>query len=53
LNEYEVVTYDTGRTYMEGWYTLAELQEVIKTMEMLNNASKDGMSDTTQRDHHA
>ena len=42
MNE-QVVTYDTGKTYLEGWYTLKDLQEVINTMEMLNDAAQQRM----------
>lgn len=36
----QVVTYDTGKTYLEGWYTLKELRDVVQTMEYLNAAEK-------------
>ena len=35
-----VVMYDTNRTYLEGWYTLQDLREIVQTMEFLNAAAK-------------
>jgi hypothetical protein len=32
-----VVMYDTNRTYLEGWYSLQELEGVIDTVRIINS----------------
>lgn len=39
----KAVVYDIGKTYLEGWYTLKEMRDIVQTMEYLNAAAKHSM----------
>jgi hypothetical protein len=40
MNELQIQMYGTAEVYLEGWYSIAELQEVIKTMEGINEVNR-------------